>query len=181
MKEKDWQLMWYFLLWLRLPFMIALSFYGNFRRWEKICKNTCYKFFAIISFALLPSSRFILDVWFRLFCQTPIIEMPSLNRNERDSCANCGTQTTKLNLPVTRRDVQFEQCIVPNNPFSPRNPGMIWITILLRSVAPQNLMLPLSVNFVIKSFHGFTLYVNKKTLNTECRSDQEQEMYMWNI
>ena len=24
--------------------------------------------------------------------------MPSLNRNEKDTCGNCGTQTTKLNL-----------------------------------------------------------------------------------
>ena len=43
----------YFLLWLVFPFMVALSFYGNFRRREKICKNTRYKFFAIISSALL--------------------------------------------------------------------------------------------------------------------------------
>ena len=31
-----------------------------------------------------------------------------------------------------------------------------------------------SVNFVIKSFQDFTLYVNIETLNTECRPDQEQ-------
>ena len=66
----------------------------------------------------------------------------------------------KLVLPVTRRDVQLEQCFAPNVPISPRNPEMIWITILLRSIAPQNLMLPSSVNFVIKSFEDFTLYVN---------------------
>ena len=78
--------------------MVALSFYGNCRRWEKICKNTCYKLFASVSFALLPSSRFNLHVYFRLLCQTLIIEMPSLNRNEKVTCENCGFQTTKLNL-----------------------------------------------------------------------------------
>ena len=98
MEEKDRQLMWYFLIWLVLPFMVALSFYGIFRRWEKICKNTCYKFFAILSFALLSSSRFNLHVFFTLFCQTPINGMPSLNRKEKVTCENCGTQTTKLNL-----------------------------------------------------------------------------------
>ena len=89
----------YFLLWLVLPFTVALFFYGNFRRWEKICENTCYKYFAFISFALLPSSRFNLHVYFRLLCQTPIIEMPSFNRNEKVTCENCGTQAAKLNLP----------------------------------------------------------------------------------
>ena len=98
MKEIDWQLMRYFFLWLVSPFMVAFSFYGNFRRTEKNCKNTCYKSFAFISFSLLPSSRFNLHVHFRLLCQTPIIETPSLNRNEEILCENCGTQTTKLNL-----------------------------------------------------------------------------------
>ena len=88
----------YFLLWLVLPFMVALSFYGNFRRWDKNCKKTCYKFFAIISFALLPSRRFNFHVYCRLLCQSPIIEMPSLNRYEKVTCENCGTQTSKLNL-----------------------------------------------------------------------------------
>ena len=64
----------------------------------KNCKNTCYKFFTIILFALLPSSCFNLNVYFRLLCQTPIIEMPSLSRNEEVTCEKCGTQITKLNL-----------------------------------------------------------------------------------
>ena len=58
MKQKDWQLMRFFPLWLVLPFMVASPFYEIFRICEKICENTCYKFFAIVSFALLPSSRF---------------------------------------------------------------------------------------------------------------------------
>ena len=56
---------------------------------------------------------------------------------------------------------------------------MIWSIILLRGTAPQKLMWQSSVNFVIKSFQDFTLYVNIETLNTECRSDQEQEMWIW--
>ena len=88
----------YFLLWLVLPFMVALPFYGIFRRWEKNCKNTCYKFFANISFALLPSSRFNLHVSIRIFCQTTIMEMPSLIRKEKITCENCGTQTTRNNI-----------------------------------------------------------------------------------
>ena len=65
-----------------------------------------------------------------------------------------------LTLRVTRRDVQLEHCIVPNVPISPQSPKTIWYTILLRSTAHQNLMSLSIVNFVIKSFQGFTLYVN---------------------
>ena len=69
----------------------------------KICKNTCYKFFANISFSLLPSSRCNLHVFSRLFCRTTNIEMPSLNRYEKVTCENCGTQTTKPNLARHRK------------------------------------------------------------------------------
>ena len=80
----------------------------------------------------------------------------------------------------TRRVVLLVHCIVPTVPISPQNPRLNGITILLKSTAPQNLMSPSSVFFVIKSFQDFTLYVNIETLNTESRSDQEQEMWMWN-
>ena len=176
MKEDDSLLMRYFILWLFLLFMVALSFNGIFRIGENLCENTCYQFFAIISFALLPSSRFNIHVCFRLLCQTPFIEMPSLNRNEKVTFENCGTQTTKLNLAR-----QLEHCIVHNVPLSPQNPETIWITILLRSIAPQNLISPSSVNFAFKTFQDFTLDVNIETLNTGCRSDQEQETWMWNM
>ena len=79
------------LLWLLFPFM-AFSVYG------KKCKNTGHKFFAIISFGLLPSSRFNLHVYFRLFCQTTIIEVPSIILKEKITCENCGTQTTRNNI-----------------------------------------------------------------------------------
>ena len=83
--------------WLVLPFMVCLSFYGIFLKWEKNYGIICYKFFAIIFFALLKSSCFNLHVHFRRLSGTPIIYMPLLNRNEEVACDNCGTQTTKLN------------------------------------------------------------------------------------
>ena len=73
-----------------LPFKVWLVFYGCsflfgiFRTWEKICKNTCYKFFTSNSFALLPSSRFNLHVYFRLFWQTTNIEMLWLIQKEKN-------------------------------------------------------------------------------------------------
>ena len=65
---------------------------------KKTCKITCFKDFAIISFALLPSSRFNLQVYSRLFCQTAFSEMLSVFRKEKITCENCGTQTTRNNV-----------------------------------------------------------------------------------
>ena len=98
MKENDWQLLRFIVLWLVLLFMVGFSFYGILRKRGIYYENTCYKTSTIISFALLLSSRFNLHVFFRLVCQTPNIEMLSLNQNEQVTCENCGTQTTKLNL-----------------------------------------------------------------------------------
>ena len=50
---------------------------------------------AIITFALLQSSRINLHVSFRLVCQTTNIEMPSLTRKEKITCEIFGTQTTR--------------------------------------------------------------------------------------
>ena len=99
MKENDWQIMRYFILWLVLLFMIALTFYGIFRIWKKICKITCYNFFGhyFVCIATVKSLQFS-RILLRLLCQTPVIEMPLLNRNEKVTWENCCTQTTKLNL-----------------------------------------------------------------------------------
>ena len=74
-----------------------LFFYGIFPTWEQICKNTCWKFFANFLFALLPSRRFSFHIYFRLFCQTTNIGMPSFIRKEKTKFENCGTQTTRNN------------------------------------------------------------------------------------
>ena len=130
--------MWYFLLWLVLPFMVALSFYGNFRRWEKICKNTCYNFSAIISFALLPSSRFNPHVYPTLFCQTASFEMPSLIRKEKITCEKCGTQTTRNNIVRHKKrcsvgTLYCTQC--PN--FSTKSPNDLNYHIAKKHSAPK--------------------------------------------
>ena len=77
--------------------MVAHSLYGIFGKLEEKFQYTRYKFLAIISFALLQSSCFNLHVFFRLFCQTTIFEMPSLIRKENFTCENCGSQTTRNN------------------------------------------------------------------------------------
>ena len=98
MKENDWQLLRFNLFGLVLLFMVAVSFFGIFREWEEYFKYTWYIFFAIISFALLQSSCFNSYVQFRSTCLAPFTQLPSLNRYEKVTCQNCGTQTTKPNL-----------------------------------------------------------------------------------
>ena len=87
-----------FLSKVNLPFYGCSLFYGFFRIWEQICKKTRYNFLTNVSIALLTSSCFNLHVYFRLFCQTTIIELPSLIRKEKITCENCGTQTTGNNI-----------------------------------------------------------------------------------
>ena len=63
---------------------------------------------------------------------------------------------------VTRRVVLLVYCIVPNVPISQQNQSDLNYNIAKKHNA-QNLSLLSSVNFVIKSFQDFTLYVNIKT------------------
>ena len=156
--------------------MVALSFYGIFRKWETSIENSRYKFFTNIFFALPPSSRFNLAVYFRLFCQTTNIEMRSLIRKEKITCENCGTQTTSNNIVRHKKRCSVGTMYCTQCPSYSRKAQNIRITILLRSTVPQNLISPSSVNFVIKVSRDFMLYVKIETLNTECRSDQGQEM-----
>ena len=145
--------------------MVALSFYGNFRGWEKVCKNNCYNFFAINSFALLPSNRFNLHVFFRLLCQTPNIEMPSLNRNEKRESEYCGTQTTKLNLARHKKSCSAgtfycTQC--PN--FSKKSQNDLNCHIAKKHSAPQP-DITFRCKLCFQEFSGF--YVLRQQRNTQ--------------
>ena len=168
------------------PSKVSLTVFGcffllwNFPCMRKICRNFCYKFFAIISFAMLPSSCFTFHVHFRSFCSTLFTQMLPLNRYEKVKYEKCGTQTTKLNLALHKKNCSAGTLYCTQCPNSFTKSKIDLNYILLISAAPRNLMSPSSVNFVIKSFQDFTIYIDKETLNTQCKSDQEQEMWMWN-
>ena len=122
MKENNWQLLRYHFLCLVLLFMVALSFYGIFRKWESFLKNTCYKLFVIILVALLPSSCFNLQCYFRLFCQTIIIEMPSLFRREKLHVIIVVPKLQETLLYSKRRGVLLIHCIVTTFPILQKTP-----------------------------------------------------------
>ena len=106
--------------------------------------------------------------------------MPPLNRYEKVTCDNCGTQTTKLNLARHKKrcSVKTLYCTQCLN-FSTKSQSDLNHHIAKKQKA-SNLMSPSSVKFFIKSFQDFTLDVIIETLNSECKSDQEQEMWMRN-
>ena len=102
--------------------------------------------------------------------------MPSIIRKEKITCENCGTQTTTNN--IVRHKKRFSagtlyctQC--PN--FSTKSQNDLNYHFAKKQ-SVQKSDITLSVNFAFKSFRDFTFYVNIETLNTQCRSDQEQEM-----
>ena len=66
------------------------------RNWGIKYINTCYKIFAIISFALPKPSCYNCYVNFQIILF--ITKMPALDRNDQFSCENCGTSVTKKNL-----------------------------------------------------------------------------------
>ena len=103
---------------------------------------------------LLPSSRFILHVCFRLFCQSTIIEMLSLIRKEKILYEYFGTQTTRKNIVRHRK-----RCSV----------GTLYCTqcpnFLTKSQIDLNYHIARKHNFVIKSFQDFELYQHRNTQN----------------
>ena len=51
--------------------------------------------------------------------------MPSLNRNEKVTCENCGIQITKPDIARHKKFVLLVHCIVQNVPISLQNQEMI--------------------------------------------------------
>ena len=88
-----------------------MSLYG-----KKLFENTCYNLSVIISFALLQTSCFNLNVCFRLFCQTINIETPSLITKEKIACENCGTQTSRNNIVRHKRSCLVETLYCTQRP-----------------------------------------------------------------
>ena len=161
--------------------MVAHSSHEIFRIWVKICKKNASNFsprfhlhccsqVAYISTLISDQSVYYLLLKSLLFIDKRKLHVKIVV-----------PKLQNLIFPVTKRVVLLVHCNVSNVPISQQNPKMIGFTTLLRSTALQYFMSPSIVNFVTKSFQDLTLYVNIETLNTECNSNQEQEMWMWNI
>ena len=131
-------------------------------------------------FALLQSSCFNLHVYFRQFCQTTFIEMPSLIRKEKVTCEKCGTQTTRNNIVGHNKSCSAGTLYGTQYPiFSTVSQNDLNCEIAKKHSAPK-LDVTCKCKLCYQEFPGFYLYSNIETLNTEKRSGQEQEMWMWN-
>ena len=167
MKEKDRPLLPYFLLWLVLPFMVAHSFYGIFREWEEkffiyLVQYFRHYFICIATVKLLQSSCLIQTI-LHVNYQTTIIEMPSLIRKGKNTCENCGTQTTKNNIVRHKKSCSAGTLYCTHCPnFSTKSQNDPNYHIAMKHSAPKP-DVTFIVNFAFKSFQDFTLYVNINT------------------
>ena len=91
--------------------------------------------------------------------------MPPASRNARVTCDNCGTQTTKPNLARHKKrfSVGTLYCTQRANFYTKSQEDLFYL--LAKKHAPQNVLLPSKVIFVIKSFQDLLLHDNVKTSN----------------
>ena len=123
-------------------------------------QNYSQQFFAIISMALLLSSRFNPHVYFRIFCQTIIIEMPSLNREEKITRENCGAQTTRNYKKSSSGTLYCTHC--PN--LSTKSQNDLNYFIAKRHSAPKT-DVTVKCNLCYQEFPGF--YALRQQRNTQ--------------
>ena len=164
------------LLWLIFPFK------EFFVKGKNNLKNTSYKFFVIFSFALLLSRYFIFLRSFQIIVfLTNFTQIPSLNRYEKLTCVNCGTQTTKHNVARHKKRCSVGPLYCSQWPnFSTILQNDLSYHIAKNTVF-QDLEKHTIVNYVRQNFPAFVLYVNRETLNMDHKWDLERVMLMWSI
>ena len=106
--------------------------------------------------------------------------MLSLIRKEKVTCENCGTQTTRNNIVQHKKSCSAGTLYCTHCPnFSAKSQSDLICHIAEKHSAPKP-DITSKCKHCYQTFQDFTLYVSIETLNTECRSDQEQERWMWN-
>ena len=121
--------------------------------------------FAIFSFASLSLGRLHFHVYFRLFRQSTIIEMPLLIRKEKSTCENCATQTKRNNSVRHKKRCSVQTLYCTHCPhFSSKCKSNLNYHIAKKHSAPK-----LDVTFKCKlcyqKFPGF--YALRKHRNTQ--------------
>ena len=131
------------LLWLLFPFL-DFSLNG-----EKQYKKTSPKFLSLFHLHCHSQVTSISYVHFRSFFLTTFNQMPSLNRHEKVTCENCGTQTTKLNLARHKKRCSAGTlyCIQCSN-FSTKSQNDLIYHFAKKHSAPK-----IDVNFKCKLCH----------------------------
>ena len=107
--------------------------------------------------------------------------MPSLNRYEKVTCENCGTQTTKLSLARHKKScssgtLYCAQC--PN--FSTKSQNDLNYHNAKKHSAPKP-DFTFKCKLCYAEIPAFMLYVNTKTLNVDHKWGSERAFLMWRI
>ena len=180
MKARNWQLKRYVLKRLVLPYMVALSYYRIIRLWKILFQKTCHKFFAIDSFALLPSSHFSLHVCFRLFRQTTITERLSLIRKEKHYMWKMWCPNYKKQFCAPQEEViSWNIVLYPLSQFSTKSQSDQKYHNAKKHSA-SNPLYTFKCNICYQEFPGFNALHQQKNTQHGKQTDQEQEMWMWN-
>ena len=107
--------------------------------------------------------------------------MPSLDRNVKVTCENCGVQITKLNLACHRKKSSAGTLYCPKCPnFSTTSRDDLYYHIGKKHSVPR-LQKRTSVNYVTLNLPVFMLYVNLKIFNMEHKLASERTIIMWRI
>ena len=145
--------------------MVAVSLYGTFYIWENLFEDISYKFCAIISYRLLPSSRLKIHIYFRLFRQTTVIERPSLIRKEKTACEKCGTQTRRNNIVRQKKRCSLGTLYCTQCPyFSTKSQNYLNYYIAMKHTAPK-LDITFKCKICYQEFPGF--YALRQRRNTQ--------------
>ena len=153
MKENDWQLIRCFLLWLVLPFIVALYFmdssvFGNGD--AKLLVTSFSPLFDLHCYRQVASVITFLSDY-----SVKLLILKSLIRKEKKTCENCGTQTTRNNIVRHRKicsvgTLYFTQYLK----FSTKSQSDLNCHIVKKHSAPKPHM-TFKCKFCYKEFPGF--------------------------
>ena len=115
-------------------------------------------------------------VQFKSICSTPFTQKPSLNRYEKVTCDNCGTQTIKFNLARHKKSCSAGSLYCSHCPNFPTNSQKDLKYHIAKMHSAPKANVTFKGKLCYQEFPGFYGLSQHRTLNTECRSDQEQEM-----
>ena len=155
----------FFFLKYTLPFIVALSFYGIFRIWEKICKILATNFSPLFHLRCYREVGLIFT--FTSDYTVKLLKLKRLRSSEKKQLhvKIVVPKLQNLIFRVTRRDVLLVHCIVANVPISPQNHKIDLIYQIAKKHSTQKLDVTFKCKLCYQTFPG--LYALRQHRNTQ--------------